>query len=98
MKDNTWIECDFCGGEAEFVRDIDPWGAHYGDWKRVSHDCNYGCANHPDIDPTALYRQVEEDEVRRAESAYERQFQNYHGSSSPQTEAERREVAERDKL
>jgi hypothetical protein len=79
MIDRQWLECGHCGGEAEFKRTVDGWSAWYGDWERVSHDCHPACQNHPDIDPTALTRQMEEDEVRRAEANYERTLSGDNG-------------------
>jgi hypothetical protein len=92
VKDTQWIECEYCDGEAHFERTIDPYSGYTGDWRRTSHDCEPACRNHPDIDPTALTRQLEEDEVRRSEKAFEKQFADYHGANTPQTPAERAEV------
>jgi hypothetical protein len=96
MKDTTFIECSECGGEAEFERDIDPWSGWSGHWRMVRHDCEYACANHPAYDPAALYCQLEEEEIGRAETAAEKQFADYHGANTPQTAAERAEVERQD--
>ena len=52
MRHPEHIECAFCGGEAEF----DLIG---GIWWRATHDCETGCRNHPVVDPSALYRQLD---------------------------------------
>jgi hypothetical protein len=96
MKDTKWIECEFCGGEAAFIRDIDPFAGYEGDWTRISHDCDSACKSHPDIDPTALTKQLEEEEVGRSEKNFKKQFADYHGANTPQTPTERAEVERRD--
>jgi hypothetical protein len=79
MKDTRWTECEYCGGDAAFIRDVDPFAGYEGDWHLISHDCDPACRNHPAIDPTALSRQLEEEEVGKSEKNFERTLSGDHG-------------------
>jgi hypothetical protein len=79
MKNTTYIECEHCGGEAELERDVRPDSV--SDWRLVEHGCDADCVNHPDTNPTALFKLAEEDDVRRSEKNFERTLSGDHGLS-----------------